>query len=77
MCAATGAGIDYPCAFFEFAGIPGFVVHGPMTIYALEQDGTSMLVTPYWGHEPLPTDNQFAEFDELVAELVSSIRFVE
>lgn len=78
LCQATGSGATYPCLFFDFAGIGGFVVHGPITIYLLAREtGTTMLVAPYWGHEPLPSDAEFAALEEHLAELVVTIRFVD
>lgn len=78
QCEATGSGASYPCAFFEFAGFPNFVVLGPTTLYVLESgDGSRMLATPYWGHEPLPTDQDFAALDAHFLQLIQTIRFVD
>ncbi len=78
FCQSTGSGATYPCAELDLGSFGTFIVHGPITLYVLESDtGRNMLVTPFWGHEPLPTDEEFAALSEHLAELVGTIRFVD
>jgi hypothetical protein len=79
FCAAIGTVEPYPCVFVQgFAGIPEFVVHGPIAIYVLEKaDGSSMLIAPWWGPQPLPADEDFGSFNDHLEELVQTIRFVD
>lgn len=79
LCSQIGTVDPYPCVDANrFAGIPEFVVHGPITVYVLEHtDGSNLLIVPWWGPQPLPSDTEFSAFAEHLEELVQTIRFVD
>ncbi|MEX1038827.1 MAG: hypothetical protein WDZ96_08245 [Acidimicrobiia bacterium] len=79
LCSQIGSVDPYPCVDGKgFAGIPEFVVHGPITIYVLEHtDGSNLLVVPWWGPQPQPSETEFSAFAEHLEELVQTIRFVD